>query len=113
MRNFISNADEHLKIDGFNDFKWEKAAMPVKENFLQKKIFELESIMLNIKENDGYYVSTTPTETIFGFISQIGQKSHPLISLAYASAWYNSNFGGIYLIGIDNINKEYFAPIKK
>ena len=35
MRNFISNADEHLKIDGFNDFKWEKAAMPVKENFLQ------------------------------------------------------------------------------
>ena len=110
MRNFISNADESLKIEGFTDLIWDKRKEPAADNYLQKELFKLETVIDNIKENAGYYIAKNKGGSI---LSNIGKQPHPMIPLAYATVWYNSNFGGIYLIGIDNIKNEYFAPIKK
>lgn len=112
MRNFISNADEGLKIEAFKDLKWVKMSTPIMENNLYKKLFEFESVLKNIKEHDGYYMSVSDETAILGFESEIGICEHPLITFAYASMWYESNLGGIYLIGIDNVKNEYFAPLK-
>lgn len=113
MRTFISNADEKLKINGFLQLNWTKKREVLIEPIILKKIFELSKVSENIKNNNGYYYTYFHDNTILGFLANIGKCEHPLVELAYACSWYNSNFGGIYLIGVDNVKNEYFAPIKK
>ncbi len=113
MRTFISNADEKLKINGFLQLNWTKKREALIEPMILKKIFELSKVSENIKNNNGYYYACFHNDIFLGFLANIGKYEHPLVELAYACSWYNSNLGGIYIIGVDRNKNEYFAPIKK
>jgi len=112
MRSFIVNSDEKLRIDQFKDLEWRKETNLLLDIPLNSKLFKLSTVISNIRENGCYYIVQQEGMSIFGFLGNIGEAPHPVIELSYATSWYNSNLGGIYLIGLDEKTGDFFAPIE-
>ena len=105
MHSIIINGDK-LMIKEFKNFLWiKKSAEQLPKEFETKP-----SIMENALQNGGFYICENDEYTLYAFLADIGISPHPLIEFSYASTWYNSNLGGVYVVGKDK-NNEFFAPI--
>lgn len=107
MRSYIANSIERLEIKEFDNISFKQIfTVPVK-----CEITSLRAVLKNIEENGCYYLACSNEYEIYAFLANIGKQENPLIEVSYASTWFNSNLGGVYLIGYDKIKKELFAPL--
>lgn len=107
MHSVVVNCDK-LEIRQFKSHVWKKEEDIEK---LPRELIALCNIPESIERNGGWYYCEMGEYTLFAFLANLGIHPHPLIELSYASAWYNSNIGGVYLIGKDKNTGAFFAPV--
>lgn len=113
MRTFIFNDNKIIKINNLFQLEFISNNNAVFNSEMIINLLMEPLVSENIIQNDGCYYAKTDEIEVLGFRADIAKHPHPAVSLAYAFSWYNSNIGGVYLIGIDNKKNEYFAPLKK
>ena len=108
MNSYVINGDK-IEIKKFENILWKKETNTEK---LPQELKKIIGITENVSQSDRWYFHENDEYILYAFMSNIGADPHPLIDIAYACTWYNSNFGGVYLVGRDKKNSEFFAPIK-
>ena len=103
MRNMIVGSNDKLLIESFKNCQWNK--LKNKNDYVNTKLYCL------LAEDEEYYFCEVEEYVLIGCLANIGKNPHPFIGFSEYSVWYNSNIGGIYIVGYDKKTDAFFAPV--
>ena len=108
MSGIVVNGDK-MQIRQFKNIVWNKMTEIEK---LPECLKKFQGVQENINLNSCWYSGSCKDYVLFAFLGNIGKDKHPLIDCPCLCAWYNSDSGGVYVVGMDKKNGALFAPLK-